>query len=215
MKNFQGVNNNYNINNNIIIIIIIKKKKRNCRIVEFAVQADHRVKLRENNKRDKYLDLDRELKKTVENERDGDINYNWCTRYSQQRIDTETRELGKKRMRENHPNNSLIEIGQGGPGSDGDEGVLYIPQSPASQEHHHPRTLVGGVLTPLQRCSRCILQPQPNGQERERKRKRKRKGDRVNERKRERKSDGESERKREMGERVKERERKRRRERES
>ena len=26
------------------------------------------------------------------------------------------------------------------------------------------RTLVGGGLTPLQRCSRCILQPQPTGQ---------------------------------------------------
>ena len=40
-----------------------KKRKRTCRIVDFAVLADHRVKLKESEKRDKYLDLARELKK--------------------------------------------------------------------------------------------------------------------------------------------------------
>ena len=44
-------------------LIIINKKKRTCRIVDFAVLADHRVKLKECEKRDKYLDLARELKK--------------------------------------------------------------------------------------------------------------------------------------------------------
>ena len=40
-----------------------KRKNRTCRIVDFAVSADHRVKIKENRKRDKYLDLARELKK--------------------------------------------------------------------------------------------------------------------------------------------------------
>ena len=40
-----------------------KKKKRICKIVDFAVPADHRIKLKECEKRDKYLDLARELKK--------------------------------------------------------------------------------------------------------------------------------------------------------
>ena len=40
-----------------------KKKKRNCKIVDFAVPADHRIKLKECEKKDKYLDLDRKLKK--------------------------------------------------------------------------------------------------------------------------------------------------------
>ena len=40
-----------------------KKKKRPCRIVDFAVPADHRGKLKEYEKRGKYLDLARELKK--------------------------------------------------------------------------------------------------------------------------------------------------------
>ena len=40
-----------------------KKKKKICKIVYFAVSADHRIKLKEYEKRDKYLDLARELKK--------------------------------------------------------------------------------------------------------------------------------------------------------
>ena len=33
---------------------IINKKGRTCRIVDFAVPADHRVKLKESEKKDKY-----------------------------------------------------------------------------------------------------------------------------------------------------------------
>ena len=40
-----------------------KKKKWTCRIVDFAALVDHSVKIKENEKRDKYLDLARELKK--------------------------------------------------------------------------------------------------------------------------------------------------------
>ena len=43
-------------------LIIINKKKRICKIVNFAVPADHRIKLKECEKKDKYLDLARELK---------------------------------------------------------------------------------------------------------------------------------------------------------
>ena len=34
-----------------------QQKKRICKIVDFAVQADHRIKLKESQKKDKYLDL--------------------------------------------------------------------------------------------------------------------------------------------------------------
>ena len=44
-------------------LTIINKKKRTCKIVDFAVPADHRIKLIESEKKDKYLDLARELKK--------------------------------------------------------------------------------------------------------------------------------------------------------
>ena len=40
-----------------------RKEKRTCKIVDFAVPADNRVKLKESEKKDKYLDLARELKK--------------------------------------------------------------------------------------------------------------------------------------------------------
>ena len=44
-------------------LTIINKKKRTCKIVDFALPADHRIKLKECEKKDKYLDLARELKK--------------------------------------------------------------------------------------------------------------------------------------------------------
>ena len=40
-----------------------QQKKKICKIIDFVVPADHRIKLRECEKRDKYLDLARELKK--------------------------------------------------------------------------------------------------------------------------------------------------------
>ena len=40
-----------------------KKKQRTCLIVEFSVPADHRIKLKECEKRDKHLELARELNK--------------------------------------------------------------------------------------------------------------------------------------------------------
>ena len=43
-------------------LIIINKKKRSWKIVDFAVPADHRIKLRESDQKDKYLDLAWELK---------------------------------------------------------------------------------------------------------------------------------------------------------
>ena len=44
----------------IIVIDKKKKKKRTCKIVDFAVPGDHRIKLKESKKKYKYLDLARE-----------------------------------------------------------------------------------------------------------------------------------------------------------
>ena len=43
--------------------LIIIKKKRICKIINCAVPADHRINLKESEKKDTYLDLARELKK--------------------------------------------------------------------------------------------------------------------------------------------------------
>ena len=40
-----------------------QQRKRICKIVDFAVRADHRINLKESEKKDKYLDLAREIKK--------------------------------------------------------------------------------------------------------------------------------------------------------
>ena len=40
-----------------------KKEKRICKILNFAVPVDHRIKLKDREKKDKYLDFARELKK--------------------------------------------------------------------------------------------------------------------------------------------------------
>ena len=55
-----------------------KTKKKICKIVDFAVPADHRIKLKECEKRDKYLDLAGELKKTMKHEGDNYTNCDSC-----------------------------------------------------------------------------------------------------------------------------------------
>ena len=61
--------------------------------------------------------------------------------------------------------------GQSGPGSNGNEEVLWIPQSssitgasPSDCLVSYPGHSLGGGLTPMKRSNRCILQPQPTGQ---------------------------------------------------
>ena len=81
-----------------------EKKKRTSRILNFAVPEDHEIKLKESEKRDKYLDLTRKKKKknskqnknkqkhpppneeTLEQKWDGITNCNWCTWNNRQRI---------------------------------------------------------------------------------------------------------------------------------
>ncbi len=60
MRNNKKKNNNNNNNNRPHNN---QQKKRICKIVDFAVPADHRINLKESEKKNKYLDLARELKK--------------------------------------------------------------------------------------------------------------------------------------------------------
>ena len=95
-------------------------KKRTCRIMEFAVPADHWVNLKESEKKDKYLDLSRELKKTVEHESNGYTNCRCCSWYSHQRFRERTTGLGNKRLSGYNPNHNIFEIGQNTKKSSGD-----------------------------------------------------------------------------------------------
>ena len=64
------------------LVLINKKKKMNkkgtYRLVDFAISANHWVKIKENEKRDKYLDLALRIKKAMENEGESDTPWNWC-----------------------------------------------------------------------------------------------------------------------------------------
>ena len=56
--------------------VIDNKIKRTIQIVDFAVSADQRIKSKESEKNDKYLDDGLELKETVEHEVDSDTSCN-------------------------------------------------------------------------------------------------------------------------------------------
>ena len=61
--------------------------------MEFAVPADHWIKLKESEKKFKYIDFPTEVKKTMEHESDGDSNWNWSFSYNHQLNVQELEEL--------------------------------------------------------------------------------------------------------------------------
>ena len=111
--------------------------------MDFAVSAEHRVKLKESEKKDKYLDLTRELKKTIEHEGDNYTNCDSCFRYSNWRITKGTGGLGSWRTGGDHPNDSIIENGQNSEKSPGDLRRLAVSQTPVKT---HRLTLMWKAL---------------------------------------------------------------------
>ena len=79
--------------------------------MNFAVSADHRVKLKEREKRIS-TSTSQGNRKTVEHESDDYTNCNWGSWYSHQRIGKRTGGPGNNGMNGDHPNYSIIEIGQ-------------------------------------------------------------------------------------------------------
>ena len=107
--------------------------------MDSAIPADHWVKLKESERKDKSLDLSKELKKIVEHESDGNTNCNWCFWYSNQRIGTKIGELGNKWASGHYPNFSIIKIGQNAEKSPGDLRRLVVTNNPMK---NHRLTLV-------------------------------------------------------------------------
>ena len=104
---------------------IINKKKRTCRIVGFAVPDDLMAKLKRNEKIS-TLNLLGNWKNCG---CDGDTNCNWCSWYSHQRIGTGIGGLRNTRTSGDHPNYSIIKIGQNTEKSPGDLKRLAITQT--------------------------------------------------------------------------------------
>ena len=109
-----------------------------CRIVEFAVPEDHRGKLKEIEKINKYLDLARELKTSMEHEDDNDANCKWCTGNGPQRLKKETGRVGNRRTNREHLNPSIVKIGQNTEKSPGDLRRFTVTQTPV---RNHQQTL--------------------------------------------------------------------------
>ena len=107
--------------------------------MHFTVLTDHRVKLKECEKRGKYVDLARGLKKPVKHESDDYGNCNCCSLYSYQRFGTRTGELGNNGTGGNRPNYNIFEIGQNSEKSPGDLRSLAVTQTP---EENHQLTLM-------------------------------------------------------------------------
>ena len=111
-------------------LIIINKNKRTCKFFDFAVATDHRIKLKKCEKKDKYRDLARELKKTVEHAGDNYTNCNWCFWYSNLRIIKGPGGFGIWRTGGDHLNDSIIENGQNTEKSPGDLKSFAVIQTP-------------------------------------------------------------------------------------
>ena len=100
-------------------------KKKTCRIVDVAVPADHRVKLKEKEKKDKCMVIARKLK-NVEHKSDGYTNCNWGCWYIHQRIGSRTEGFGNKGTSGDHLNYSIVEIGQNTEKIPGDLRWLFV-----------------------------------------------------------------------------------------
>ena len=110
-----------------------QQKKRTGRIVDFA------VKLKENEKRDKYRDFRKELKKTMEHEVDGDTNCNRCLRNNPQRFGKWIRRHRNRRTLRDLQNISIFKISQNTKKSPRELRGLTVTQTPVKV---HQLTLV-------------------------------------------------------------------------
>ena len=79
----------------------------------------------------------------MEPECDSDTNCKWCTRYSFQRIGKGTGELGNKSTRGDHPNDSIVKIGQNNKNSSGKLRRLAVTQTPVKD---HQLMLICKIL---------------------------------------------------------------------
>ena len=90
-------------------LIIINKKKRTCKIVDFAMPAEKRIKLKEcEKKKISTSTLLDNFKKTMERESNNYTNCDWCFWHGNYRIIKGTGGLGSWQTSGDHPNYYII-----------------------------------------------------------------------------------------------------------
>ena len=98
--------------------------------MDFSVPADRRVKIKEGEKRDKYLDVAREIKiKAVKHEGDGDTDYNWSTWKGPTLLGEKPGGIGNQRKNRDHSDYSIVKIGQNTEKSPGDLRRFAVTQT--------------------------------------------------------------------------------------
>ena len=102
-------------------------------MVDFAQPVDHRMKINDKKKLDKYLDL------TGEHGGDGDINGNLCNWNYSQRLVKVAGGVRNQRTSAHHTNYSIVEVGQNTERCPGDLGKLHVTQISVTD---HQLTLV-------------------------------------------------------------------------
>ena len=125
-------------------IMIVNRKKGRCRMLNFAVTADHRVKLKEIEKKDKYLTLLGSWKNCR----------TWKWRVYELKLMFLLRSP-KDWYRDwrvwnsrDHPNDTIIKIGMDTEKSPGDLRRLAVTQTPV---RNHRLTLIGKTLKIIRR----------------------------------------------------------------
>ena len=79
-----------------LVFVLIKKRKRNCYWESFAVLAGHRVKMKEREKMEKYLDIYREIMRLKQ---------------SPKGLKQNSGGISNARKTWNHKNNNIYKIG--------------------------------------------------------------------------------------------------------
>ena len=110
-------------------LVIVKKMLNSELCSSGRLQSKKR---KENGKWDKYLDLAREQKKSMEYEGDSDTNCNRCAWNNPQRFGKGTRKLKNQRTRRDHPNYSIIKTIQNTEKSPGGLRRLAVAQTPVN-----------------------------------------------------------------------------------
>ena len=113
----------------LVIVTKKEKKKRTCRVVDFTVPADHRVKLKESEKRVKYQDIARELKRLHKKKVTVIPVVIVVLDTVTKRLVQGLEDLETRRSRD-HPNYSIIKIGQNTEKCPGDLRILAVTHNP-------------------------------------------------------------------------------------
>ena len=106
-------------------LVIINKKKGTCQIVAFVVLVYNGVKIKESEKRNKYLDRTKDLKKAMENVGYTDANCYLSFWNDHQRLVKGIR-FRKQRVNGDYPLYSLIKIGHNSDKSPADPRRLTV-----------------------------------------------------------------------------------------